>query len=74
MKVWSDLDDYGLSRDLFSPDDKFPDKPLIAFMGNTVEGKDDFKIKKDGTFEQKDEVSDVRSVIEYLANLDQTKR
>lgn len=41
----------------------FPDKPLIAFMGNTVEDRKDEG--KDG----KDEVSDIRKLLAYLAKL-----
>lgn len=66
LEAWSKLVDYTLSSDLFGPDDKFPDRPLIAFMGNTVENaKDEGK---------NDEVSDVGAVIQFLANLDQTTR
>jgi hypothetical protein len=74
LEVWNGLSDYDKNSDLFIKGNKFPDKPLIAFMGNTVESKEDFKIKKDGSFEEKDEVSDVRSVIEYLANLEIDQR
>lgn len=41
----------------------FPDKPLIAFMGNTVEDR------KDEGKEGKDEVSDIRKLLSYLAKL-----
>jgi hypothetical protein len=39
--------------------DSFPDKPLIAFMGNTVENPK----------EENEELSDITKVIRYLANL-----
>lgn len=41
----------------------FADKPLIAFMGNTVEDK-----KKEGKGDD-DEVSDIRKLLAYLAKL-----
>lgn len=41
---------------------RFPDKPLLAYMGNTVEDP-----KKEGR--DKDEVSDIRKFVVWLANL-----
>ncbi|MDP2432707.1 MAG: DEAD/DEAH box helicase family protein [Pseudomonadota bacterium] len=46
----------------------FADKPLIAFMGNTVEDK-----KKEGKG-QDDEVSDIRKLLAYLAKLTPEQR
>lgn len=46
----------------------FTDKPLIAFMGNTVEDK-----KKEGKGED-DEVSDIRKLLAYLAKLSPAQR
>ncbi|MDP2417252.1 MAG: hypothetical protein Q8M33_07190, partial [Hydrogenophaga sp.] len=46
----------------------FADKPLIAFMGNTVEDK-----KKEGKGED-DEVSDIRKLLAYLAKLTPAQR
>ena len=46
---------------------QFPDKPLLAFMGNTVEDP-----KKEGT--DKDEVSDIRKFVVWLAHLSLDKR
>ena len=46
---------------------RFPDKPLVAFMGNTVEDP-----KKEGT--DKDEVSDIRRFVIWLAHLGTTER
>ena len=47
--------------------DAFADKPLIAFMGNTVEDKkDEGKVTKSGAT---DEVSDIRKLLAYLAKL-----
>lgn len=46
---------------------RFPDKPLLAFMGNTVEDP-----KKEGT--NKDEVSDIRKFVVWLANLSLEER
>lgn len=45
----------------------FPDKPLLAYMGNTVEDP-----RKEGT--AKDEVSDIRRFVVWLAHLDATDR
>lgn len=46
---------------------RFPDKPLLAFMGNTVEDP-----KKEGS--DKDEVSDIRKFVVWLANLNMEER
>lgn len=46
----------------------FADKPLIAFMGNTVEDK-----KKEGKGDD-DEVSDIRKLLAYLAKLSPAQR
>lgn len=46
---------------------RFPDKPLIAFMGNTVEDP-----KKEGG--AKDEVSDIRKFVIWLAHLSPAER
>lgn len=46
----------------------FADKPLIAFMGNTVEDR------KDEGKEGKDEVSDIRKLLAYLAKLTRADR
>lgn len=46
----------------------FADKPLIAFMGNTVEDK-----KKEGKGDD-DEVSDIRKLLAYLAKLSTAQR
>ncbi|MDZ4313772.1 MAG: DEAD/DEAH box helicase family protein [Azonexus sp.] len=47
---------------------QFADKPLIAFMGNTVEDS-----KKEGSGAS-DEVSDIRKVLAYLAKLPLSER
>jgi hypothetical protein len=50
----------------------FTDKPLIAFMGNTVEDKkDEGKAAKSGTG---DEVSDIRKLLAFLAKLKVAER
>lgn len=50
----------------------FADKPLIAFMGNTVEDKkDEGKVAKSGTG---DEVSDIRKLLAFLAKLSPSER
>lgn len=46
---------------------RFPDKPLVAFMGSTVEDP-----KKEGT--DKDEVSDIRRFVIWLAHLGEAER
>ena len=48
-------------KDLFNAD-AFPDKPLIAFMGNTVNDK-----TKEGKGE--DELSDISEIVKYFAEL-----
>lgn len=59
-------------KDLFNAD-AFPDKPLIAFMGNTVNSKkDEGKINKKGEYE--DELSDISGIVNYLANLSEHDR
>lgn len=55
--------DYSFVKDLFSAT-TFPDRPLIAFMGNTVNDK------KDGD----DELSDISKIIDYLANLTEDEK
>lgn len=50
----------------------FADKPLIAFMGNTVEDKkDEGKLAKSGGT---DEVSDIRKLLAFLAKLTPAQR
>ena len=50
----------------------FTDKPLIAFMGNTVEDKkDEGKVAKSGAG---DEVSDIRKLLAFLAKLTSAQR
>ncbi|CDS53328.1 hypothetical protein [Polaromonas sp. CG9_12] len=50
----------------------FTDKPLIAFMGNTVEDKkDEGKLAKSGAG---DEVSDIRKLLAFLAKLTPAQR
>lgn len=46
----------------------FPDRPLIAFMGNTVNDKKDEGKKGD------DELSDISKIVDYLAKLSETDR
>jgi Type III restriction enzyme, res subunit len=64
--------DYSHLKDLFSPT-VFPDRPLIAFMGNTVNNKkDEGKINKKG--ESEDELSDISEIVNYLATLSEIDR
>lgn len=53
-------------KDLFSAE-AFPDRPLIAFMGNTVNDKN-----KEGKGE--DELSDISKIVDYLAKLSEAER
>lgn len=51
----------------------FPDKPLLAFMGNTVEDpKNEGKLDKTGA--GNDEVSDIRKFVVWLAHLNAGER
>lgn len=59
--------DYSDIKDLFSAT-TFPDRPLIAFMGNTVNDKKDEGKKGD------DELSDISKIVDYLAKLSETER
>jgi hypothetical protein len=64
--------DYSFIKDLFSAT-SFPDRPLIAFMGNTVnDKKDEGKVNKKG--EVFDELSDISKIVDYLAKLSETER
>ncbi len=58
---------YATIKDLFFAN-SFPDKPLIAFMGNTVNDK-----KEEGK-NDKDELSDISKILDYLANLSVDQR
>ncbi len=60
LSIFNSLD-YSTVRSLFSAS-TFPDKPLIAFMGNTVNDR-----SKEGKGE--DELSDISKIVEYLARL-----
>ncbi len=53
-------------KDLFNAE-YFPDRPLIAFMGNTVNDK-----KEEGKGE--DELSDISEIVKYLALLSEKER
>lgn len=53
-------------KDMFHAE-AFPDKPLIAFMGNTVNDK-----SKEGKGE--DELSDISEIVKYFAELTEAKR
>jgi hypothetical protein len=64
--------DYSLVKDLFSAT-TFPDRPLIAFMGNTVNNKkEEGKTNKKG--ESEDELSDISEIVNYLASLAEKDR
>jgi hypothetical protein len=61
IELWNNVD-YALERSLFEAT-QFPDKPLIAFMGNTVNNKDKSAKNEDP------EVSDITNIVNFLANL-----
>ncbi|GFR36488.1 hypothetical protein [Thermobrachium celere] len=54
------------SNEISISGNRFPDKPLIAFMGNTVNN-----IKDEG---KNDEVSDIAKVVHYFAELNEEER
>lgn len=66
LDVFNKLD-YSDIKDLFSAT-TFPDRPLIAFMGNTVNDKKDEGKKGD------DELSDISKIVDYLAKLPEAER
>lgn len=66
LDVFNKLD-YSDIKDLFSAT-TFPDRPLIAFMGNTVNDKKDEGKKGD------DELSDISKIVDYLAKLIEPER
>lgn len=71
LDVFNKLD-YSDIKDLFSAT-TFPDRPLIAFMGNTVnDKKNEGKANKKG--EVFDELSDISKIVDYLAKLSETER
>jgi hypothetical protein len=71
LDVYTKLD-YSNIKDLFSAN-TFPDRPLIAFMGNTVnDKKDEGKANKKG--EVFDELSDISKIVDYLAKLSEAER
>ena len=61
IELWGKID-YNLEKDLFKAT-HHPDKPLIAFMGNTVNNKEKSEKNED------DEVSDITNIINFLAKL-----
>ncbi|WP_347273117.1 DEAD/DEAH box helicase family protein [Candidatus Kuenenia sp.] len=66
LDVFNKLDYSGI-KDLFSAT-AFPDKPLIAFKGNTVNDK------KDEGKKGADELSDISKIADYLAKLTKAER
>jgi len=66
IELWEKVD-YASQKDLFKAS-HFPDKPLIAFMGNTVNNKD--KSSKN----QDDEVSDITNIVNFLAGLSEADK
>lgn len=69
IRAWQDLAALSEAERVDLYGTSFPPRPLIAFMGNTVEDP-----KKAGKETSDDEVSDIKKVIRYLAALDQKER
>lgn len=61
IDLWHNID-YSVQKDIFKAS-QHPDKPLIAFMGNTVNNKDKSAKNEDP------EVSDITNIVNFLANL-----
>jgi len=68
IDIWSKMDNYSANKQisLFWDFKMFPDKPLIAFMWNTVNNKNDKN--------NDPEISDISNIIRYLANLTEKER
>lgn len=66
IDLWHNID-YSVQKDLFKAS-QHPDKPLIAFMGNTVNNKDKSAKNEDP------EVSDITNIVNFLANLTEAKK
>ncbi|MBS8121881.1 DEAD/DEAH box helicase family protein [Candidatus Vampirococcus lugosii] len=68
IDIWSNLRGYtgDKQKSLFGDFNMFPDKPLITFMGNTVNNKN----KKD----KDPEISDISNIVYYLANLSENEK
>ena len=66
IELWHNID-YSVQKDLFKGS-QHPDKPLIAFMGNTVNNKDKSAKNED------DEVSDITNIVNFLANLSEAQK
>lgn len=61
IDLWHNID-YSVQKDIFKAS-QHPDKPLIAFMGNTVNNKDKSAKNEDP------EVSDITNIVNFLADL-----
>lgn len=66
IDLWHNID-YSVQKDIFKAS-QHPDKPLIAFMGNTVNNKDKSAKNEDP------EVSDITSIVNFLADLKEADR
>lgn len=66
IDLWSKVD-YAWNKDIFKATE-YPDKPLIAFMGNTVNNKDKSAKNEDP------EVSDITSIVNFLADLSEADK
>lgn len=69
IQAWKTFDDLPEAEQVRLYGTTFPPRPLIAFMGNTVEDP-----KKAGKEGKDDEVSDIKKVLRYLANLTPKER
>jgi hypothetical protein len=66
IDLWHNID-YSVQKDIFKAS-QHPDKPLIAFMGNTVNNKDKSAKNEDP------EVSDITNIVNFLAALKEADR
>ena len=66
IDLWHNID-YSVQKDIFKAS-QHPDKPLIAFMGNTVNNKDKSAKNEDP------EVSDITNIVNFLADLKEADR
>lgn len=64
LEVWHNTD-YSAVKNLFSMK-RHPSRPLIAFMGNTVNAR--------SSNNEDDEVSDIQNILKFLADLTETDR
>lgn len=66
IDLWHNID-YSVQKDIFKAS-QHPDKPLIAFMGNTVNNKNKSAKNEDP------EVSDITNIVNFLADLEESDK